>query len=78
MQHHPPDKGTTKSEVESTTPALLRLPLVIRVTGLGRSTIYKLISEKKFPGPVRVSERRVAWRRADIDRWSEDRPPATH
>ena len=78
MQHHSPDNRTTKSEVESTAPALLRLPLVIRVTGLGRSTIYKLISEKKFPGPVRVSERRVAWRRVDIDRWSEDRPPAAH
>ena len=77
MQNQVPAR-TTKLEVESTMPALLRLPLVIRFTGLGRSTIYKLILEKKFPRPVRVSERRVAWRRADIDRWSDDRPPAAY
>ena len=54
------------------------MPMVIRTTGLGRSTIYKLIAEDKFPRPVRVGGRAVAWRRTDIDRWSQERPLATH
>jgi len=58
--------------------SLLRLPIVIQATGLGRSTIYKLVSLKKFPAPVRLTTRAVAWRRADIERWTTERPPATH
>ena len=26
----------------------------MRMTGLGRSTIYRLIAERKFPSPVRA------------------------
>jgi predicted DNA-binding transcriptional regulator AlpA len=33
-------------------PYLLRLPAVLRTTGLGRSTLYRLISERAFPPPV--------------------------
>jgi prophage regulatory protein len=51
---------------------------VVRLTGLGRSTIYRLIAEKAFPSPVRLGTRAVAWRRSDLDRWSEGRPIATH
>ena len=56
----------------------LRLPAVMKMTGLGRSTIYRMVAEKKFPCPVRIASRAVAWRRADLDRWSESRPTITH
>lgn len=52
----------------------LRLKSVMRRTGLGRSTIYQLIAEKKFPSPVKLARRAVGWRRSDLDRWSEARP----
>jgi len=55
----------------------LRMPSVMRVTGLGRSTIYRMLAEQKFPRPVRVGERAVAWRQSDLDTWSEARP-STH
>ena len=55
-------------------PTFLRLPAVIRTTGLGRSTIYKLVAEKQFPCPVRLGVRAVAWRKGDVDKWSEARP----
>ena len=57
-------------------PIFVRLPSVLRITGLGRSTIYRMIADKKFPCPVRVGERAVAWRMSDIDTWSEGRPAA--
>lgn len=63
---------------QSMPPVFLRMPTVMRMTGLGRSTIYRLIAEKKFPCPVRLGPRAVAWRRSDLDRWSEARPAVTH
>lgn len=68
----------SSSSPESRPPLFLRMPSVVRTTGLCRSTIYRLISENKFPPPVRVGDRAVAWRQTDIERWSEARPPSTH
>ena len=56
----------------------LRIGAVTKLTGLGRSTIYRLMAEAKFTTPVRLSSRAIAWRRADLDRWSAERPPASH
>lgn len=57
---------------------LLRLPAVLRQTGLGRSTIYRLIACKKFPLPVRLTGRAVGWRKANLDQWNASLPTATH
>lgn len=55
---------------------LVRLPGVIKMTGLGRSTIYKLMAEKKFPLPVRLTQSSVAWRCAELGQWCETRERA--
>jgi prophage regulatory protein len=52
----------------------LRMHSVVRRTGLGRSTIYRLMAEQKFPRQVRLARRAVGWRRSDIDRWSATLP----
>jgi len=49
-------------------PMFLRVPAVVRLTGLGRSTIYRLMAESKFPRSVRLGDRAVAWRQSDVDR----------
>ena len=41
---------------------LARLPTVLRATGLGRSTIKRLIAAGFFPSPVRLGRHAVAWR----------------
>jgi prophage regulatory protein len=65
--------------IVDTPPAVfLRMPTVMRMTGLGRSTIYRMIAEEKFPCPVRLGPRAVAWRRSDLDHWSEARPTVSH
>ena len=56
----------------------LRLQAVIRITGLSRSTLYRLIADEQFPRPVRLGPRAVAWRREDIEAWGEARPVTTH
>jgi prophage regulatory protein len=56
----------------------VRMSMVIRMTGLGRSTIYRLIAEDKFPCQVRLAKRAVAWRRADLELWSQERQTVAH
>lgn len=56
----------------------LRMPSVMRLTGLGRSTIYRLMAQQQFPCPVRVGVRAVAWRRSELAMWSETRQVVSH
>lgn len=48
---------------------LIRIKDVMDRTGLARSTIYKYISEGKFPKPIKLGSRAVAWVEAEIDGW---------
>ena len=48
---------------------IIRREEVTRLTGIARATLYKLIKEGKFPAPLRLGERSVGWRLADIDTW---------
>jgi prophage regulatory protein len=48
---------------------LIRLPEVRRLVGLSHSSIYRLVSEGRFPVPLKISERAVRWRYADILDW---------
>ena len=63
------------SSADYVAPVLLRLPAVMRATGLGRSTIYRLVSDGAFPRPVHLALRAVGWRKTDIDTWFADRVP---
>lgn len=75
MRHNP--TTLPAHAAETLPPVFVRMRLVMRMTGLGRSTIYRLMAEDKFPTPVRLAKRAVAWRRSDLDRWSEGRPTAS-
>jgi prophage regulatory protein len=52
---------------------MLRLPEVMRKTGLSRSQIYRLIDMGTFPGQVHLAERTAAWIEAEIEQWLLDR-----
>jgi prophage regulatory protein len=45
------------------------------LTGLGRTTAWRLRQAGDFPEPVPISPGRVAWRERDIARWNESRGP---
>ncbi|WP_306132235.1 helix-turn-helix transcriptional regulator [Roseivivax marinus] len=47
----------------------LRRPDVEYITGLSRSTIYALMDKGKFPRPVKLGARIVAWPESCIDAW---------
>ena len=48
---------------------ILKLPEVIRVSGLARSTIYLRMKEKTFPTPIKLGERSVGWIEEEIQNW---------
>ena len=52
---------------------IIRLSEVIRMTGLGRSSIYKKISEGVFPKPVSLGGRAVGWVLDEVEGWILDR-----
>jgi prophage regulatory protein len=52
---------------------LLRRPDVKSRVGLETSQIYHLISEGKFPAPVPIGARAVAWVEEEIDSWIDER-----
>jgi len=54
--------------------AFVRMSAVVRMTGLGRSTIYRLMAEDKFPSPVLLAKPAVALRRIDLVQWSAGYP----
>lgn len=70
-----PMLGMPSTTKHITTPTRLfaRLPTVIQATGLGRSTIYRLVATGAFPPPVHLGPRAVAWRWSDLHQWSESR-----
>ena len=76
MRQVPPEVKDQAAEAQAA--VFIRMAVVMRITGLGRSTIYRLMAEDKFPSPVRLAKRAIAWRRTDLDRCSEGRPTVTH
>ena len=56
---------------------LLRRKEVLRLTSLSQSSLYRLINESRFPLPVRISPRCVAWRSEEVEDWIDHLPPAS-
>ncbi|MFZ1536794.1 MAG: AlpA family phage regulatory protein [Chromatiaceae bacterium] len=49
---------------------LLRLTDVKALTGMGKTLIYRLVAQKRFPQPVHPGGTRIsAWLASEIDEW---------
>ena len=46
--------------------ALWRLPEVLRNVPVSRATLYNWIEQGRFPKPIKIGPRAVAWRSADV------------
>jgi prophage regulatory protein len=55
----------------------LRLKDVKYKTGLGRSAIYHGVQHHKFPAPIKLGARAVAWNSDQIDAWMDARIEAS-
>ena len=48
---------------------VLRLPEVIRITGLSKSTINRKAADGTFPKPVKLGTRASGWKESEITNW---------
>jgi predicted DNA-binding transcriptional regulator AlpA len=55
------------------TETFLRIGDVQAATGLGRSTLYRLIEQKQFPPPVKLGLRASAWLASEVADWQKQR-----
>jgi prophage regulatory protein len=54
-------------------PRFIRRKAVEERTGLARSTIYQMVNEGRFPRPVRLGGRAVAWLENEVNDWVDAR-----
>ncbi|MDS1617169.1 AlpA family transcriptional regulator [Escherichia coli] len=54
-------------------PSLIRMSETMRRTGYGKAWIYKLIAQGRFPEPVKIGSRAIAFVESEIDEWINQR-----
>ena len=63
----------------TTADRFLRMPEVIRVTGISRAQIYLLISKQEFPCQVKLTSagKAAGWLSSEVQTWLNDRVKAS-
>lgn len=54
----------------------IRRQEVESLTGLSRSTIYRMMDAGEFPRPIKLTRKAVAWPESAIAEWLASRPVA--
>lgn len=52
---------------------ILKLTEVTTITGLAKSTIYKLVSEDLFPKQIKLTSFSSGWIKSEVDQWIDER-----
>lgn len=56
---------------DNTTKRFIRVPEVLRRVGFGRTKLYELIRQGRFPEQVKIGPRCVAFVESEVDEWIE-------
>ena len=51
----------------------MRLPEVISTVGRSRTSIYYDVKAGRFPAPLQIGRRAIAWRATDIQNWIDSK-----
>ena len=62
------DQNTTP-EPEPDDDDMLRMRDVVRLTGVSKSSIKRMVIDKRFPPPMRLSTRRIGWPAREVKAW---------
>ncbi|MBJ6957480.1 AlpA family transcriptional regulator [Vibrio cholerae] len=52
---------------------VIRLKEVIELTGLSKSSIYRMASDDKFPKPLSLGSRSVGWIESEVTQWLDEK-----
>ena len=50
-------------------PRFIRLPQVVEMTGLGKTTIYRWINHGTFPKQIQIGGKSVVWNEREVIDW---------
>lgn len=80
--NQPRQEQTVRQLPAAEVTVILRLPKVIALVGLSRSTLYNKVAAREFPQPIRISERAIGFVESEVREWigerirlSRDSPP---
>lgn len=57
---------------------VIRLPQVLVLTGLSRSSIYKFMETNQFPKSISLGDRAVGWIEEDVYQWIDEKVNKNH
>ena len=57
---------------------ILLLPAVCEITNKSRSSIYRDMADKSFPGAIKIGKSRIGWRATEVNAWLRARPQASY
>ena len=55
---------------------IIRLPGVLRITGVSKTSLYRWCATGLFPRPIQLGPNIVGWRESEVREWLESRGPA--
>ena len=67
-----PEPMTDRPEIDQ----VLLAGAVANMLSLSRPTLWRLVKRGAFPRPLRLSPRRIGWRRSTIEAWLAEREAA--
>lgn len=50
----------------------IRIPEVLELAQIGRTTLWRMVKNGRFPKPTRIGPNSVAWRELDYESWAEN------
>lgn len=53
---------------------VLRINETARFVSLGKSTVWRLLAQNKFPRPIKLTDKAVGWRMSSLQAWLDSRP----
>ena len=70
------EDGTLARPSWAPTLPLLTMQQVMAATTFSRPSIYRLLSQGKFPAPIKLGRNRIAFVASEVDEWIASRPRA--
>lgn len=55
----------------------IRIKELSTILGIGKSTIYRLVKDGKFPKQIKLTERTAVWKLSVINAWIKDKESQT-
>ena len=52
---------------------IMKLPEVLELTKISRTTLYRLMETGEFPRPIKLGQRARAWRVEEVTNWLDTR-----